>query len=130
MVLRSQENTAGAWAFLIGVILAIVIGISTTFFIPIEKIAQYSSPIYAILVLLGLFVGFKTNMSGKDSQTFMVSGAILVIVSKFGMESVTGSLIGIGVGDIVTSTFSALLVLFVPATIIVAIKNVFSISKI
>ena len=130
MVLRSKENSAGAWVFLIGVILAVIIGISTTFFIPIEKIAQYSSPIYAILVLLGIFVGSKVDMSGKDSQTFMISGAILVIVSKFGMESVTGSLIGIGIGDVVTSTFSALLALFVPATIIVAIKNVFSVSKI
>jgi hypothetical protein len=130
MVLRSKENSVGAWAFLIGVILAVIIGISTTFFIPIGKISQYSSPIYAILVILGIFVGSKTDMAGKDSQTFMISGAILVVVSKFGMESVTGSLIGIGIGDVVTSTFSALLALFVPATIIVAIKNVFSISKI
>jgi len=130
MVLKSKENSAGAWAFLIGVILAVIIGVSTTFFIPIEKISQYSSPIYAILVLLGIFVGSKTDMSGKDSQTFMISGAILVIVSRFGMESVTGSLIGIGIGEIVRSTFSALLVLFVPATIVVAIKNVFSVSKI
>ncbi|MBA7675378.1 hypothetical protein ES703_83611 [subsurface metagenome] len=46
------------------------------------------------------------------------------------MESVTGSLIGIGIGDIVSSTFAALLVLFVPATIVVAIKTVFGLSKI
>ena len=130
MVIKSKENSSGAWAFLIGVILAVVIGISTTFFIPLTKIGQYSSPIYAILVILGIFVGFKVNVSGKDSQTFLISGAILVIVSKFGGESVTGSLIGIGIGDIVSSTFSALLALFVPATIIVAIKSVFSVSKI
>jgi len=67
---------------------------------------------------------------GKDSQTFLIAGAILVIVSKFGMESVTGSLIGIGIGDTVSSTFSALLALFVPATIIVALKTVFSIAKV
>ena len=130
MVLKSKENSVGAWAFLIGVILAIIIGISTTFFIPIEQISQYSSPIYAILVLLGIFVGYKIDMGGKDTQNFMISGAILVVVSRFGMESVKGSLIGIGIGDLVTSIFSALLVLFVPATIVVAIKNVFSISKI
>jgi uncharacterized membrane protein len=130
MVLKSKENSVGAWAFLIGVVLAIVIGISTTFFIPISKISVYSSPIYAILVIIGLFVGAKINVSGKDSNTFLISGTILVVVSKFGMESVTGSLIGIGIGDLVSSIFSALLVLFVPATIVVAIKNVFSISKI
>ena len=130
MVLRSKENSAGAWAFFIGVILALIIGVLTAFAIPIDKIPQYSSPIYAVLIILGIFVGFKMNISGKESQTFMISGAIIVIVSRFGMESVTGSLIGIGIGDIVSSTFSALLTLFVPATIIVAVKSVFSISKI
>ena len=81
--------------------------------------------------MLGVFVGFSINVSGKsDSQTFLIASAILVIVSKFGMESVTGSLIGIGIGDTVSSTFAALLALFVPATIIVALKTVFSVAKI
>lgn len=130
MTLRSQENTMGAWLFLIGVILAVIIGVGTTSFLSFSKLTMYSPQIYAILVILGLVVGFLTNVSGKDSQKFMISGAILVIVSKFGMESVSGSLIGIGIGDLVASTFSALLVLFVPATIIVAIKAVFNLSKI
>jgi len=130
MVLKSQENSAGAWAILIGVILAVLIGIATSSFIPISKIVQFSSPIYAILVIIGIYVGFKLHVEGKNSQNFLIAGAILVIVSKFGMESVTGSLIGIGIGDTVASTFSALLTLFVPATIIVAIKSVFSLAKI
>ena len=113
-----------------GVILAISIGIITTFFLPWSKLTQYSSPIYGILVFLGLIVGFSINVSGKDSQTFLLTAAVLVIVSRFGMESVTGSLIGIGIGDAVASTFSALLTLFVPATIIVAIKTVFSITRV
>ena len=130
MVIKSKENSIGAWAFLIGVVLAVVIGISTSSFLSISSINSYSPQIYAILVLLGLFVGFFIQVSGKDSQTFLITGAILVIVSKFGMESVTGSLIGIGVGDLVSSTFAALLALFVPATIIVALKTVFGIAKI
>jgi len=130
MVIKSQENFVGAWVFLTGVILAVIIGIVTNFFIPIDKIVQYSSPIYAILVIIGLIVGMKVNVSGKDSQTFLISSAVLVIVSKFGMESVTGSLIGIGIGDLVASVFGALLVLFVPATIIVALKTLFSITNV
>jgi len=130
MVIQSQENFVGAWVFLTGVILAVIIGIVTNFFIPLDKIVQYSSPIYAILVILGLIVGMKVNVSGKDSQTFLIASAVLVIVSKFGMESVTGSLIGVGVGDLVSSVFSALLVLFVPATIIVALKTLFSITRV
>ncbi|OQA67319.1 MAG: hypothetical protein BWY36_00733 [Candidatus Diapherotrites archaeon ADurb.Bin253] len=130
MVMKSHENFVGAWLFLIGVILAVLIGIATAFFIPISKIANFSTPIYLILVILGIIVGIKINVSGKDSQNFLISSAVLVIVSRFGMESVRGSLIGIGMGDLVSSTFSALLVLFVPATIIVAIKSLFSIANV
>ncbi len=129
MVIKSKENSIGAWAFLIGVVLAVVIGIATKL-IPIPALITYSPQIYAILVILGLVVGFSINVSGKNSQTFLITGAVLVVVSKFGMESVTGSLIGIGIGDIVSSTFAALLVLFVPATIVVAIKTVFGMAKI
>jgi len=128
MAIKSQENYAGAWAFLIGVVLAVLIGLSTTL-IPIPALAEYSAEIYGILVVLGIVVGFL-NVTGKDSQTFLLAGAVLVIVSKFGMESVTGSLIGIGIGDAVSSTFAALLALFVPATIIVALKTVFSMTNV
>ena len=128
MTIKAKENYTSAWAFLIGVILAIMIGLSTTL-IPIPALSNYSAQIYAILVILGVMVGFM-NVTGKDSQTFLIAGAVLVIVSKFGMESVTGSLIGIGIGDAVSSTFAALLTLFVPATIIVALKSVFSITTV
>ena len=128
MAIRSKENSLGAWAFLIGVILAIVIGIGTTL-IPIPELSKFSAQIYGVLVILGIMVG-AMNVTSKDSQTFMIAGAVLVIVSRFGMESVTGSLIGIGIGDAVTSTFGALLALFVPATILVALRVVFSIAKV
>lgn len=129
-MIKSKENSIGAWSFLIGVILAVIIGILSTTIMDISALRIYSSAIYAILVILGFVVGFSIKSEGKDAQNFLITGAILVLVSKFGMESVTGSLIGIGVGDIVGSTFAALLTLFVPATIIVALKTVFSFSKI
>ena len=128
MVLKSHENSVGAWAFLIGFILALIIGLFTTL-LPIPALIRYSAQIYGILVLLGIIVGYMI-FGGKDSQTFLMTGTILVIVSKFGMESISGSLIGIGLNDTVISMFSALLALFVPATIIVALKTVFSIAKV
>jgi uncharacterized RDD family membrane protein YckC len=129
MVLTSRENEIGAWSFLVGVVLAMVIGLATAL-IPVPALIKMSPPIYGILVLLGLIIGYFSIPGGKESQTFMIAGTVLVIVSRFGMESVTGSLIGIGIGDIITSVFSALLVLFVPATIIVALKSVFSAARV
>ncbi len=127
-MLRSHENSVGAWAFLIGVVLALVIGLFTKL-LPIPALIKYSAYIYGVLVLLGIVVGIMI-VSGKDSQTILIAGLIIVIVSQFGRQSVSGSLIGIGLDETVNSIFSALLALFVPATIIVALKTVFSIAKV
>jgi uncharacterized membrane protein len=129
MAIKSKENSAGAWAFFIGVVLAVIIGL-TTLFMPIPTLRKYSSFIYLILVVLGIVVGASINVNGKDSQTFLITGTIIVIVGKFGMDSVTGSLIGIGIGDTVSSIFASLLALFVPATIVVALKSVFGLARV
>lgn len=128
MAMVAKENLLGAWAFLAGVVLAILIGLSTTL-LSIPFLIEYNAEIYATLVILGIVVGFL-NVTGKDSQTFLVAGAVLVVVSTFGINSVTGTLIGVGVGDAARSVFGALVALFAPATIIVALKTVFSIAKV
>lgn len=127
MAKKSKRNEVGAWAFLIGVILAIVIGLATSL-ISIPSLTAYSGEIYIILALLGIIVGFM-NVSSKDSQTFLIAGTVLVIVSSLGMGGVTGSLIGLNIADAVTNIFGALLILFAPATIIVALKTVFGIAR-
>src|SRR3989338_8476209 len=129
MVLKSKENIVGAWAFLVGVVLAVMEGVFTTL-IKIPYLVTYSAQIYGLLVLIGIVVGSFIKVDGKESHAFLIAGAVLVIVSKFGRESVSGSLIGLGLGDVVSSIFGALLILFIPATIIVALKTVFSIAKV
>jgi len=129
MVIRSKENSAGAWAFFIGVVIAIIIGISSIL-IPLSIIKRYSNFIYLTLVILGLVVGASINAKGKDSQAFLITSTIIVIVSKFGMDSVTSSLIGIDAGFTASTIFASLLALFVPATIIVALKGVFGLARV
>ena len=116
---KATRNVLGAWAFLIGVILAVLIGL----------FGLTNSPWPLILMVLGIVIGLL-NIGGSELKEFMLAGAVLVIVSKFGRESVSGSLIGLGLGDVVSSIFGALLILFIPATIIVALKTVFSIAKV
>ena len=128
-MITSRENSIGAWAFLIAVVFAIVIGLAISL-MPLSSLTKYSSVVYLILVILGLIVGASINTAGRDSQTFLITGAIIVIVSRFGMESVISSLIGIGIGDVVSSAFAALLALFIPATIIVALKTVFGLARV
>jgi hypothetical protein len=126
-MIKSRENTIGAWAFLTGVILAVLIGLSARM-ISIPTLTKYSAQMYAMLLVLGLIVGY-INSNGKDPQTFLIAGAVLIIASKFGMDAVTGSLIGFPIAETVKTVFSALLTLFVPATIVVSLKTVFSIAK-
>lgn len=129
MAMISKENSMGAWAFFIAVIIAVITGLSTLL-IPLPSLTKYSSLIYLTLVVLGVIAGSSINSSGRDSQTFLIAGTIIVIVSKFGMESVISSLIGIGIEDTVSSIFASLLALFVPMTIVVALKTVFGITKV
>ncbi|MFB6246842.1 MAG: hypothetical protein ABEI74_04615 [Candidatus Pacearchaeota archaeon] len=129
MVIKSKENNVGAWAFLIGIILATIVGVFTSL-VPIPSLEEYSGQLYALLVILGILVGSFIKIREKDSQTFLIAGTVLVIVSRFGMESVKGNLVGVGVGAAVSSVFSSLLVLFVPATIVVALKTVFSVARV
>jgi len=111
--LKMKGNMLGAWAFLAGVIVAIIVsflGVSTT------------SGIWAIvLVIIGLLIGLL-NVGGREMTTFLLASVSLVIVSYFG----AASLLAVPyVGDIL----NALLVLFVPASVVVALRALFSTAK-
>ncbi|MBU4070134.1 MAG: hypothetical protein KJ646_04085 [Nanoarchaeota archaeon] len=132
MGIKSQENSFGAWAFLIGVLLAIIIALIKSF--SIDAFVKFNQLFYILLVAMGITIG-SINVRTKDINTFLLAGTVLVIVSKFGLEGVIdrlgGSLLGITkIGIIGQEVFGALLVLFIPAVIIVALKSVFSITKI
>lgn len=122
MAIRARENVIGAWAFLAGIVLAILIGL----------FAGGSTNAYVVwaLFVLGLLVGYF--VSEKDVRTFLLASVSLVIVSYIGISgiSLNSAIWGVWVGKPISSIFASLLTLFVPATIVVALKTVFSISSI
>jgi len=122
-MVRSKENLLGAYAFLVGVVLAVVIGLFNK---PLELA---SGMFYSVLVLIGLLVGF-INVGGKDSNTFLLASLSLVIVGALGMEPLKYIALNNYVVDSLRNALGSLLVLFVPATIIVALKTVFAMAKI
>ncbi|MEK6881098.1 MAG: hypothetical protein AABY22_15875, partial [Nanoarchaeota archaeon] len=73
---KSAKSKLGGWAFLIGVILAIILGI----FMPAGGLNQTW---VWILVVIGLIVGFL-NVTHDEASHFLMSGTVLVIVSAFG----------------------------------------------
>lgn len=124
-MIKSRENLLGAYAFLIGLILALMVGILAGF-IPGFKITPF---ILGLLGILGILVG--TFVAENDIQTFLMAAVSLVIVSYMGMSGlVMGSaLSGIEIGNMITSIMQTFLAMFVPATVVVALKSVFSIAN-
>jgi hypothetical protein len=121
--MKSKENLIGAWGFLIGVVLAVAIGIFQS------KLGLHASTlIYSILVILGFFVGLL-NVADRDTMTFLFASLSLVIVSGLGQYTLVFISNLSPVLAYLSGTLSALLVMFVPATIIVALKAVFSIAS-
>ncbi len=110
MAKQSSGNVIGGWAFLIGVILAVVLGF-----------VEQSPTLSMILLLVGLVIGLL-NVADKEVGPFLISGAVLIIASSFNGEALE-------VIPALDKIFSALLAVFVPATIVVAIKNVFSLAN-
>jgi hypothetical protein len=123
MAIRSRESLIGAWAFLIGVVLAVVVGI-----LSISVQANTSPIILSALAALGVVVAYF--VSEKDIQTFLIASVSIVVVSFAGMQGIVldAAIRGVGIGKVVSSILGALLIMFVPAAVIVALKTVFSLA--
>jgi len=127
MVIKARENSIGAWAFLIGVLLAVVMGIFS---------GGYTNPIILTIIgFLGIVVGYF--VAEKDVQTFLFASAASVLAAYAGIQGFATNIAlrgitvsGVEIGKITASVLGALLFLFVTATIVVAIKTVFSIAKV
>ncbi len=126
-MVKSRENLISAWAFLIGVVLAILIGIFQRVLGGPSRLII--SIVYTVLVLLGLLVGFLVE-GDKDSTTFLIAALALVIVSGLGKDSLIYISNLSPITSYLSEVLSALLIMFVPATIIAALKTVFSITSI
>ena len=108
----NTPNSLGGWAFLIGVVLALVFALPWFSF----------SGLGWLLVVIGIIVGLL-NVKAEEVKPFLFAGTVLVIVSALGGNSFStiSPFLGIALANLMT--------LFVPATIIVALKHVFVLAK-
>jgi hypothetical protein len=120
---KNSKKLIGAWAFLIGVLVALVVGV-----VGDSLSSGLQIWVLGILVLAGILVGIL-NVNAKETSGFLLAALALVIVSFMG-GSVIDSLGTVNIiGPILKNILLYLLVLFVPTTIIVALKSVFEIAK-
>jgi uncharacterized membrane protein YccC len=125
-MVKSRENLLGAYAFLIGVVLAIILGFVSTFN---SSFGQDEKFFYIILVIAGCLVGFM-NVSDKNSSIFLIASLAIVIVAAQGSDPLKYIPMNNVVGSVLRNTLGSLLIMFVPATIIVSLKTVFAMAKV
>jgi len=121
-MVKSRENLVVAYVFLIGVILAVVFGL-------INSPEEASGIHYSILIVIGIIVGY-INIGDENSSTFLLSSLALVIVGALGQQPLTYISNNNYVVSSLRSILVSLMVLFIPATIIVSLKTVFSLAKV
>ena len=116
-----MKDTLGKWAFILGVILAVVLGLFAA------ALGGAQGWLVSLLTVLGLIVGFL-NLSGKNAEKFVFAGVVLVIASSMGGAS--DALTGVNaVGPYLASVFSAVLLFVVPAVVVVALKDVYDLAQ-
>lgn len=111
------KNIIGGWAFLIGVVLAIIVGVLAE----LEIVSLTNTILASVLLALGAIIGLL-NITRQETTSFMIAGVVLIISVAFGAG------IAVAVPGVL-SILEALLFIVVPATIIVAIKSIFSLAK-
>jgi|TARA_Y100000310_G_scaffold345210_1_gene462734 hypothetical protein len=124
-MVKSRENLAAAYAFFTGIVLAVALGILNRY----SETLSANSIFYVLLVLLGLAVGFL-HTTDKNTITFLLASVSLVIVGGQGNNTLIFISNLSPILSILKDILSNLLVLFIPATIVVALKTVFSLSNI
>ena len=120
-----MERHIGHYSFVVGVVLALVLGAAAVWGFLGETAIDWLT---SVLVVLGLIVGLL-NVSKSESTEFALLATVLVIAA--GMGSARDTLASVGViGAVFSSIFVQLLAFVVPATIVVALKGVLSLAQV
>lgn len=111
-------QSVGSWAFLLGVVVALLTGA----FMP-----DRSNPtVTSFLVLLGVIVGLL-NVTTKETNSFLLAAVSLALVTTLG-SSVLKEVVH-PLGTYLGSMLDSILVFVVPATIVVALKQIFGLAE-
>lgn len=116
-----MEEKIGQYAFIIGVIIAVVLGLS------IPPLADATPLLISLLIILGLIVGFL-NVAGKETKEFLIVGVILVLISYAGGAGTTLSGVRF-IGSYLQGIFQGLMGFIIPAIVVVSLKDVWKLAK-
>lgn len=112
-----EMQKIGSWAFIIGVVIAIILGV-----LGAGVFGGAAQWIPLLFVLLGIIIGLL-NIKDKEMTSFLVA-----VIALLAVGSVQWSLVPV-VGGWLGPIFAGIATLMAPAAVIVAIKAVWDIAK-
>ena len=117
-----MEQKIGHYSFIIGVIIAVVLGLASS-----ALGASAAAWLTSLLVVLGLIVGYL-NVTGKETKEFMMVATVLIIAAFAGGASST--LGGVQyVGLYLSGIFDQILAFVVPAAVVVGLKEIWNLGQ-
>ena len=117
-----MASKLGQWAFIIGVVLAMAIGLFSA-----NMEASTRGTLTLILVLLGLVVGFL-NVTEKETVPFLVAAAALMLTAT-SVATLQSIDLGVGLGNYLAGIVSQIGVFVAPGAVIVALKAIYSLAR-
>jgi len=106
---KSKQKGVGGWAFIIGLVIAVLVGLFST----------TTAGVIWLLVVLGIVVGFL-NVGDREATTFLVASIALMLAGSANLTILWGP-----IGNVLSN-----LVVFVsPAAVIVAVKSIYETAK-
>ncbi|PIN76292.1 hypothetical protein COV18_00055 [Candidatus Woesearchaeota archaeon CG10_big_fil_rev_8_21_14_0_10_37_12] len=109
---KRSSGGFGHWAFLIGVVLAVIAGL----------VPQLGTPAVTwILVVLGLIVGLL-NITGHETQEFLIATVALIIAA-----SVAANMVQLGM--VISKVLGNIVAFVSPAALLVALKAIWELAR-
>jgi len=112
----------GQWAFIIGVIIALIVGVFSANLSP-----NTQGMLSLVLVVLGLVVGFL-NVTEKETTPFLVAAAALMLTAT-SVDTLKSIDLGMSLGIYLAGIVSQIAVFVAPAAVIVALKAINSLAS-
>ena len=119
--LSTKMAKMGEWAFIMGVLVAVLIGLFSS-----ALSSDTKGWLVLVLVVLGLVVGLL-NVTEKESTPFLIAAAALLITGTTG-DTLKVISFG-GIGNYLSGIVQAIAVFVTPAAIVVALKAIQSLAK-
>ena len=121
-----MEEKLGRYSFIGGVVIAVVLGL-----VPAATLGTASGWLASLLVVLGLVVGLL-NVAGKETKEFLLVATVLILAASIGtgagayLQKITV----LDIGNYLAGIFGQILAFVVPATVVVALKDIWRLGQV